>query len=105
MPLVLLLIVSAAAVYFWLKGRVQTSPPGAVPKVFSWMVRVGLFLAIGIALFVLILAPLPNKHRLLALVPAFFIGSVVYRTLGASKKRVLQKEPDLDRMKRIPRRD
>jgi hypothetical protein len=70
----------------------------------SWLVRLSLFALVGLALTGLALVPLPNKHRLVALVPIFFLVTAVIRIYKSGRARTgLAKQPpqDIDRMKRI----
>ena len=69
----------------------------------SWLVRMSLFAFCGLLLLGLVLVPLPNKHRLVALVPIFFLVTAFIRVFKSGKRRVGVTEnpqPDLDRMKR-----
>ena len=94
------ILLIAAAAFFLVKAPRQGEAASVGMRLASWFTRVILFLGVGLLLFVVILLPLPNKHRLLLLVPAFFIGSVLYKTLSSAKNRVQKREPDLERMKR-----
>ncbi len=70
----------------------------------SWLVRVSLFAFCGLLLLGLVLVPLPNKHRLVALVPIFFLITAFIRIFKSGKTRVRAGErsaPDLERMKRM----
>jgi hypothetical protein len=70
----------------------------------SWLVRVSLFAFCGLLLLGLVLVPLPNKHRLVALVPIFFLVTAFIRVFKSGKARVRSGEassPDLERMKRM----
>jgi hypothetical protein len=70
----------------------------------SWLVRVSLFAFCGLILLGLVLVPLPNKHRLVALVPIFFLVTAFIRVFKSGKRRMgvaEQPQPDLERMKRI----
>ena len=70
----------------------------------SWLVRVSLFACCGLLLLGLVLVPLPNKHRLVALVPIFFLVTAFIRIFKSGKARVGSSErapQDLDRMKRM----
>jgi hypothetical protein len=104
MPLLLLLGLIGAA-FFFVRGPREKQTPSVGLKMASWVVRVLFFLAISLGLFLLILLPLPNKHRILALVPIFFVGSFVYKVLRASGRKIQRPEPDLEQMKRVPRKD
>jgi hypothetical protein len=69
----------------------------------SWLVRVSLFACCGLLLLALVLVPLPNKHRLVALVPIFFLVTAFIRIFKSGKARVGAGErtpPDLERTKR-----
>ena len=69
----------------------------------SWLVRLSLFAFCGLLLLGLVLVPLPNKHRLVALVPIFFLIVAFIRVFKSGKARVRsagRSSPDLDRMKR-----
>jgi hypothetical protein len=68
------------------------------------LVRVSLFACCGLLLLGLVLVPLPNKHRLVALVPIFFLVTAFIRIFKSGKARVgsAGRTPqDLDRMKRM----
>ena len=71
----------------------------------SWWVRVSIFSVVGILFLVLFILPLPNKQRLLAIVPAFFLIAVATRVFRAARTRVRNEaaaqRPDLERMKRL----
>ena len=70
----------------------------------SWLVRVSLFAFCGLLLLGLMLVPLPNKHRLVALVPIFFLVTAFIRIFKSGKARVGsggRPSPDLERMKRL----
>jgi hypothetical protein len=70
----------------------------------SWLVRVSLFAFCGLLLLGLVLVPLPNKHRLVALVPIFFLVTAFIRIFKSGRARVGaagRPSPDLERMKRI----
>ncbi len=70
----------------------------------SWLVRVSLFAFCGLLLLGLVLVPLPNKHRLVALVPIFFLITAFVRIFKSGKARVRAGEhsaPDVERMKRM----
>jgi hypothetical protein len=54
----------------------------------SWLVRVSLFALCGLSLLGLALLPLPNKHRLVALVPIFFLVTAFIRVFKSGKARV-----------------
>ena len=62
--------------------------------IFTWLL--GAVLVLG---FVLV----PNKQRVLMLVPAFFISVVVGKVWKAARRRIRRDrdQPDIDRMKRI----
>jgi hypothetical protein len=98
--LLLVLLLIGAAAFFLVKAPRAGQNASVGMRMASWFTRVILFLAVGLALFLVILLPLPNKQRLLLLVPAFFIGSVLYKTLGAARRKAQKPEPDLERMKR-----
>jgi hypothetical protein len=109
MPLLLpLILLLGVAGWLLVKAPPRGEAPSAGIRIASWVTRVFLFLAIGLALFVLILLPLPNKHRLLALAPLLFGGSLVFKALKNSRKPPQPPqppEPDLERMKRVRQRD
>ncbi len=71
----------------------------------SWWVRVSIFSIVGILFLVLLILPLPNKQRLLAIVPAFFLIAVASRVLRSARTRVRNEapsqSPDVERMKRL----
>lgn len=70
----------------------------------SWLVRLSLFAFCGLVLLGLMLVPLPNKHRLVALVPIFFLVAIFIRVFKSGRARVTSQNrttPDLERMKRI----
>lgn len=71
----------------------------------SWWVRVSLFSVLAVLLMVTLILPLPNKQRLVAIVPAFFMIAVAIRVFRAARARMQaeqrQKPPDLERMKRL----
>jgi hypothetical protein len=54
----------------------------------SWLVRVSLFALCGLLLLGLALLPLPNKHRLVALVPIFFLVTAFIRVFKSGKARL-----------------
>jgi hypothetical protein len=54
----------------------------------SWLVRLSLFAACGLLLLGLVLVPLPNKHRLVALVPIFFLVTAFIRVYKSGKARI-----------------
>ena len=69
----------------------------------SWLVRVSLFACCGLLLLGVVLVPLPNKHRLVALVPIFFLVTAFIRIFKSGKARVGSSgrtAQDLDRIKR-----
>jgi hypothetical protein len=69
----------------------------------SWLVRLSLFAACGLLLLGVALVPLPNKHRLVALVPIFFLVTVFLRVWKSGKARVglrARTAADDERMKR-----
>jgi hypothetical protein len=105
MPLLLLLLILGTAAFLLKKSPNAAKNPSLGWRMGSWFFRVLLALGVGIGLFVVILLPLPNKHRLLALVPVFFAGSVLFKLLQASRKKMHKPEPDLERMKRISPRE
>lgn len=105
MPLLLLLLLAGAAVFLFQKNPGNPKKPSLGWRMGSWVFRVLLALGVGAVLFLVILLPLPNKHRLLALVPLFFAGSVLFKLLQASRKKMHKPEPDLERMKRISPRE
>ncbi len=53
----------------------------------SWLVRLSLFASCGLLLLGLVLVPLPNKHRLVALVPIFFLVTAFIRVYRSGKAR------------------
>ena len=67
----------------------------------SWLTRVALFTFCGLLFAAALLLPLPNKHRLLVLVPIFFIFSVANRVFKSAHKRVAQAPPDFEKMKKV----
>lgn len=70
----------------------------------SWLVRLSLFSLVGLLLTGLALVPLPNKHRLVALVPIFFLVTALIRVYKSGKARVGSAKastPDVERMKRL----
>lgn len=54
----------------------------------SWLVRLSLFAFCGLVLLGLLLVPLPNKHRLVALVPIFFLVTAFIRIYRSGKARI-----------------
>ncbi len=54
----------------------------------SWLVRLSLFALCGLVLLGLLLVPLPNKHRLVALVPIFFLVTAFIRIYRSGKARI-----------------
>jgi D-alanyl-lipoteichoic acid acyltransferase DltB (MBOAT superfamily) len=70
----------------------------------SWWVRVCIFSFFGLVFLGILILPLPNKQRLLAIVPAFFliaVASRVFRSGRARMQKESQKEPDIERLKRL----
>ncbi len=71
----------------------------------SWWVRVSIFSAFALLLLVTLILPLPNKQRLLAIVPAFFLVAIAGRVFRAGRARIREEEaarkPDIERMKRL----
>jgi len=69
----------------------------------SWLFRVGVFGLFGLLLVGALIVPLPNKHRLLAIVPAFFLAVVFTKVVrsGWARLRATPPPPDLERMKRL----
>ena len=71
----------------------------------SWIARATLFFVLMALVAGVALAPLPNKHRLLVIAPFLALGGIIVRF--AKKRRPApptdpaQKEPDLNRMKRL----
>jgi hypothetical protein len=59
----------------------------------SWLVRLSLFALCGLALLGLVLVPLPNKHRLVALVPIFFLVTAFIRIYRSGKARLDSTRP------------
>ena len=54
----------------------------------SWLFRVGLFCLVGVLLMTALLMPLPNKQRLLAVAPVFFLIAVAARVFRSARDRV-----------------
>ena len=81
--------------------RVWRGSPNPMQR--SWLTRMVLFALGGGVLIVALLLPLPAKHRLLGLVPAFFLGSVFVRVFKAGRARLTgaNAEPDLEKMRRL----
>ena len=69
----------------------------------SWLVRLSLFAFCGLLLLGLALVPLPNKHRLVALVPIFFLVTAFIRIFQSGKKRVGAADPSPANPERIKR--
>lgn len=70
----------------------------------SWWIRVCIFGFFGLVFLGILILPLPNKQRLLAIVPAFFFIAVASRVFRSGKARMQQepqKAPDLEQMKRL----
>lgn len=70
----------------------------------SWWVRVCIFGFFGLLFLGILILPLPNKQRLLAIVPAFFLIAVASRVFRAGKARIEKeaaKTPDIEQMKRL----
>ena len=67
----------------------------------SWLSRVVLFTFCGLLFTAAILLPLPNKHRMLVLVPIFFVFAVANRVFKSAHRRVTQPPPDFEKMKRV----
>jgi drug/metabolite transporter (DMT)-like permease len=71
----------------------------------SWLIRVSLFSFFGLLFLAVLILPLPNKQRLLAIVPAFFLIAVASRVFKAAKARVqntpVSRGPDIERLKRL----
>ncbi len=70
----------------------------------SWLVRLSLFAVCGLLLLGLVLVPLPNKHRLVALVPIFFLVTAFIRVYRSGKARINPGRPpsaEGDQIKRI----
>jgi uncharacterized membrane protein HdeD (DUF308 family) len=70
----------------------------------SWWVRVCIFGFFGLLFFGILILPLPNKQRLLAIVPAFFLIAVASRVFRAGKARIEKeapKPPNIEQMKRL----
>jgi D-alanyl-lipoteichoic acid acyltransferase DltB (MBOAT superfamily) len=70
----------------------------------SWWVRVCIFSFFGLLFLGVLIMPLPNKQRLLAIVPAFFLIAVASRVFRAGRARMREehgKAPDIERMKRL----
>ncbi len=71
----------------------------------SWLIRVSLFSFFGLLFLGVLILPLPNKQRLLAIVPAFFLIAVASRVFKSAKARVQKshpaREPDVERLKRL----
>jgi peptidoglycan/LPS O-acetylase OafA/YrhL len=58
----------------------------------SWLFRVGLFCFVGLLLLVALLMPLPNKHRLLAVAPVFFLIAVAARVFRSARDRMRRED-------------
>ncbi len=58
----------------------------------SWLFRVGLFSFVGVLLLGALLMPLPNKHRLLAVAPVFFLIAVAARVFRSARDRMRREE-------------
>jgi phosphatidylglycerophosphate synthase len=67
----------------------------------SWLTRVALFTLCGLLFAAALLLPLPNKHRLLVLVPIFFVFSIANRVFKSAHRRITQPPPDFEKMKRV----
>ncbi len=68
----------------------------------SWLTRVGLFSFFGLLFLGVLIAPLPIKLRILALVPAFFLIAVASRVFRSAKERVEgTRPPNIEKMKRL----
>jgi hypothetical protein len=59
----------------------------------SWLMRLSLFAFCGLVLLGLVLVPLPNKHRLVALVPIFFLVTAFIRIYRSGKARIPSGHP------------
>jgi uncharacterized membrane protein YfcA len=101
LPFVLLLVAVFFCVLISVKrflARYKT------PAQRSWWVRMCIFCFFGLLFLGLLILPLPNKQRLLAIVPAFFliaVGSRVFRSGRARMREEPEKPPDLNQMKRL----
>ena len=74
----------------------------------SWLVRLSLFAFCGLLLLGLALVPLPNKHRLVALVPIFFLVTAFIHVFRSGKARVGatgRPRADLERIKQAEKLD
>ena len=72
----------------------------------SWLTRMLLFALGGVVLMGALVLPLPAKHRLLALVPAFFLSAVFVRVFKAGRARLGRHarghaEPDIEKIRRL----
>ena len=70
----------------------------------SWWVRMCIFCFFGLVFLGMLILPLPNKQRLLAIVPAFFLIAVASRVFRSGRARMREepeKPPDLNQMKRL----
>lgn len=72
----------------------------------SWLTRMLLFAIGGAVLMGALLLPLPAKHRLLALVPAFFLSAVFVRVFKSGRARLGRQvrgrtEPDIEKIRRL----
>jgi len=70
----------------------------------SWWVRMCIFCFFGLVFLGVLILPLPNKQRLLAIVPAFFLIAVASRVFRSGRARMREepeKAPDLNQMKRL----
>jgi hypothetical protein len=103
MVLVLVILcaaLAAGAVTFWKFWSKLSGQPQR-----SWLFRVSVFGIGGLVLIGGVIAPLPFKHRLLALVPAFFLMAIFIKVVRSGWARLRSdrgvQQPDLERMKRI----
>ncbi len=103
MPFVLLILIAGAIGgmislrRFWSQYRTDRQR--------SWLFRIGLFSFFGVLFLGMLLLPLPNKHRLLALVPVFFLIAVASRVFRSARDRIRRseapKEPNIEELKRL----
>ncbi len=94
------LILLAALIAGFFSARKAWKQAGAARER-SWLARVLLFTFCGLLFTAAILLPLPNKHRLLVLVPIFFVFAVANRVFKSAHRRVTQPPPDFEKMKRV----
>ena len=99
MYLVPLILLGALIAGFFSARKSWKQAGGARER--SWLSRVLLFTFCGLLFTAAILLPLPNKHRLLVLVPIFFVFAVANRVFKSAHRRVTQPPPDFEKMKRV----